>query len=292
MPSTSPEILFDHHRLLAIWERAARINKPGADFLVREAAVTIIDRLSVTNRHFEVGVDFCGPFNALPDADNLENVGSFFHLSPLESRSKIPGSLRTGQSKVTLDHFPLLPKSVNLITSIFVLHWSNDIPAMLKQIRRALQPDGLFMAAFPGQKTLEELRDCLLKAEAKLNGNATLRIDPFGEIRQVGNLLQKAGFTLPVVDSDVLTVRYDTMFDLIQDLRGMGATSALANYSAYGPKNLFELASEIYKSDYSDPDGRIRVTFEIVYLSGWADHTSQQKPLAPGSAKNKLSDFL
>ena len=137
-----------------------------------------------------------------------------------------------------------------------------------------------------------ELRDSMLTAESMLNGNATLRIDPFGEVRQIGSLLQRAGFALPVVDTELLTARYSSLRKLIKDLRAMGATSSLNSNVGFGPRGLFEKTEEVYRERYQDDDGKIRATFEIIFLSGWSPDASQQKPLKPGSAKNKLSDFL
>jgi hypothetical protein len=132
----------------------------------------------------------------------------------------------------------------------------------------------------------------MLTAESMINGNASLRVDPFGEVRQVGSLLQRAGFALPVVDTEILTVRYSSLKKLITDLRAMGATSSLNSNRSFSPRNLFEKTEEIYRKRYQDNDGKIRATFEIIFLSGWSPDASQQKPLKPGSAKNKLSDFL
>jgi len=188
---------------------------------------------------------------------------------------------------------PLEPESANLVLSPLSLHLVNDTPGTLIRIRRALKPDGLFLAAIPGSGTLQELRDVLLSAEAELTGGASPRVIPFADVRDVGALLQRAGFSLPVVDAETHTVRYDSLFPLMRDLRAMGMTNPLAGRSRVPvTRRFFVRAAELYAERYSDPDGRIRATFSIIYASGWAPHESQQKPLKPGSAKMRLADAL
>ena len=294
MQKTSPA-LFSPIRRNAVEARALAISDQDSDFLFKEASEIISERLDATNRDFPVAVDVFSLFDTmlekLKNSDKTKDVQAIRNVLPKNVFPKEDNEL----DKFIVsqpEEIPLKPKSVNLITSIFGLHRSNDLPGTLLQIRNALIEDGLFLAAIPGDRTLMELRDCLLEAESNINGNATLRIDPFGEVRQLGGLLQRAGFTLPVVDTEVLTVRYSTFQKLVSDLRGMGANSCLRGNRQFGPRNLFEKTEEIYHKRYSDSDGKIRATFEIVFLSGWAPHASQQKPLKPGSAKNKLSDFL
>ncbi len=293
MSKTSPGLLFDKNRIDAVRNRAKFIGKTDADFLANEAAINIAERLSVTNRQFDLCIDLFSPIECMAHSlQTIENIGNVHQISFDTNNTDLPVNVLKPDTTATLESLPFAKHSVNLITSVFGLHWSNHLSGMLGQIETALAPDGLFMAALPGQRTLQELRDCLLRAEANLNGNASLRVDPFGEVRQLGNLLQHAGFSLPVADSELLTVRYDSMFDLVDDLRAMGATSTLLERPGFGPRHLFDRAAEIYSSDYSDPDHRIRATFEIVYLSGWAPHGSQQQPLKPGSAQKRLSDFF
>ena len=192
-----------------------------------------------------------------------------------------------------LDNVPLEPDTVNLVVSPLALHLINDLPGTLVRIRRALKPDGLFLAAIPGSGTLAELRDVLLSAEVEMTGGASPRVIPFADVRDVGGLLQRTGFALPVIDAETYTVRYDNLFALMRDLRGMGMTNALAGRSRKPlTKSFFLKAAELYAERYSDPDGRIRATFSIIYASGWAPHESQQKPLKPGSAKMRLEDAL
>lgn len=193
----------------------------------------------------------------------------------------------------SLEEVPVEPESVNLIVSPLSLHLTDDTPGAFIQVRRALKPDGLFLAAIPGSGTLQELREALLAAEAELTGGASPRVIPFADVRDVGALLQRAGFALPVTDTETYTVRYDSLFALIRDLRAMGMTSPLSARSRTPVSRRFFLrAAEIYAERFSDPDGRVRATFSIIYLSGWAPHESQQKPLKPGSAKQRLSVAL
>ncbi|MEO9789999.1 MAG: methyltransferase domain-containing protein, partial [Aurantimonas coralicida] len=188
---------------------------------------------------------------------------------------------------------PLAAESVDLIVSTLSLHLTNDTPGALVQLRRALKPDGLFLCALLGGGTLNELRASLFAAEAELLGGVSPRVAPFADVRDAGGLLQRAGFALPVTDQDRLTVRYDSLFELMADLRAMGMANMLVERSRRpASRRLFLRAAEIYAERFSDPDGRIRATFDVIYLSGWRPHESQQKPLKPGSARASLADAL
>lgn len=183
--------------------------------------------------------------------------------------------------------------SLDLITSTLELHSINDLPGLLIQINRALKPDGLFLGAIFGGETLHELRESLIQAEVKLKGGASPRVFPFADKQQMGALMQRAGFALPVIDSEILTVTYDNMFKLMHDLRGMGEGNIIRGRNKLNPgKALFMEAAKHYAENHADPDGRIRASFEIIFLIGWAPHDSQQKPLRPGSAQTKLADAL
>jgi SAM-dependent methyltransferase len=177
--------------------------------------------------------------------------------------------------------------------SPLALHLANDMPGLLIQMRRALKPDGLLLAAVPGAGTLAELRDVLLATEVELSGGASPRVMPFADVRDMGSLLQRAGFALPVVDTEDYTVRYDSIFPLMRDLKAMGMTNPLIGRSRKPlTRTFFMRAAELYAERYSDADGRIRATFSIIYLSGWAPHESQPKPLKRGSARVSLADAL
>jgi SAM-dependent methyltransferase len=191
------------------------------------------------------------------------------------------------------ERLPFADESLDLVVSILSLHWTNDLPGALAQIRRTLRPDGLFLGAFLGGATLTELRQCLLQAEAEIAGGAGPRVSPFADALDAASLLQRAGFALPVADTDRVTVRYSHPLKLLQDLRAMGETGVLVDR----PKRpltraVLGRACELYVERFSDPDGRVRATFEIVTATGWSPHESQQKPLKPGSARMRLADAL
>lgn len=191
------------------------------------------------------------------------------------------------------DFLPFAPQSYDLVVSALNLHTVNDLPGALLQINRSLKPDGLFVAALLGGETLYELRTCLSEAELELSGGITPRVAPFVDKPQMGGLLQRAGFALPVVDSDIVTVTYESIFPLMKDLRLMGEGNAIAERSRHFTcRTLFLRAGELYAQRFADPDGRIRASFEIIFLLGWAPHASQQQPLKPGSAKTRLADAL
>ncbi|MER8743245.1 methyltransferase domain-containing protein [Mesorhizobium sp. M1004] len=261
----------------------------GADFLMRRAAEDLADRLGAVERKFgKAAVLFC----QTPDAtDVVAASGKAAEIVRVEAD---PAFLDGRPGLVApLETVPFQPESLDLVVSLLSLQAMNDIPGMLVQIRRALRPDGLFLGAFAGAGTLSELRESLLAAETELYGGASPRVIPFTDVRDAGALLQRAGLALPVADVETVTARYDTLFDLTADLRAMGETSALTDRSRRpGARKLFTRAAELYAERFSDADGRIRVSFSIVWMSGWAPDASQQKPLKPGSAKVSLKTIL
>lgn len=187
----------------------------------------------------------------------------------------------------------LAPATMDLVIHAMALHWANDPVGQIVQCRRALRPDGLFLALFFGGQTLQELRAALAEAEAEVTGGLSPRVLPMGEIRDMGGLIQRAGLALPVADSFTQTVRYRDALHLMQDLRGMGEGNALAGRLRHPTRRgLLLRAAEIYAETHRGEDGRIPATFEIICLTGWAAHDSQQKPLRPGSAQQRLADAL
>jgi|CXWL01.1.fsa_nt_gi SAM-dependent methyltransferase len=188
---------------------------------------------------------------------------------------------------------PFGDASFDLVVSPLLLHWANDLPGVLIQIRNALKPDGLMLASLFGGETLHELRLALIESESELTGGAGPRIAPFAGLQDVAHLLQRAGFALPAADRDIVTVRYAEPMRLLADLRAMGETAALTERSPRGlSRRILARAFEIYRARFCDPDGRVRATFEIITITGWAPHESQQKPLKPGSARARLADAL
>lgn len=282
------EPVFDLQSLVARKRRARRLDDRGAHFLMQRAAEDVADRLSTVQRSFGTAASVLSQTDAaqrmLQQSGKVENI----------FRVETDAALLDGDGLVAKDEIlPLQPESVDLVISLYALQEANDLPGMLIQIRRSLRPDGLFLGCLAGAGTLGELREALLAAETELYGGASPRVFPFADVRDMGGLLQRAGFALPVTDSESVTVRYDSMFALIRDLRAMGATnSLLARSRKPASKALFLRAAEIYAERFSDPDGRVRATFSTIWLSGWAPHASQQKPLEPGSAKVSLAKIL
>ena len=284
------EILFDQQLAARRRERAHAQNAEGAAFLLDIAANELADRLAVVERHFETAVELHGGTGAT--ARLCLATGKIGSISRVETSSAF-ASAGEVVAEARLEDVPLAPGSVNLVLSPLALHLINDTPGTLIRVRQALKPDGLLLAAIPGAGTLAELRDVLLAAEAELTGGASPRVIPFADVRDIGGLLQRAGFALPVVDTETYTVRYDSLFSLMRDLRAMGMANPLVGRSRIPvSKRFFLRAAELYAERYSDPDGRVRATFSIIYASGWAPHESQQKPLKPGSAKVRLADAL
>jgi len=279
--------LYDYGRGAAIRARSERIAPSDADFLLRRVSSDIVERLSVINRTFDTAIDLYTPSHCL--AEMINEAKSLQSIVPNELRSQV--KITADKSK-GIDDLGLAPNSIDLAVSGFGLHWCNDIPGILAQIQRALRPDGLLMAVLPASGTLQELRESLMEAEMGITGGASLRVDPFIEIKQAGDLLMRAGFTLPVTDLDEVVVRYGSFSSLIEDLRAMGVTSSLRENRGIAPRDLFARARDIYHERYADDDGRIRATFRMIHMSGWSPHSSQQKPLKPGSADISLAGFL
>ena len=281
-----PPRLFDRALLRRRFARATRAGA-AADFLLARVADDLSDRLAAILRHFPRGLDLGtpGPHFARALAASGK-VGQAFRAAAPEAA----GPLDIAADEEAL---PFADASLDLVVSGLALHMVNDLPGALAQIRRALRPDGLFIAALLGGRTLQELRAALAEAESDLTGGASPRVAPFADVRDLGGLLQRAGFALAVSDSDPVTVRYGDLFALMADLRAMGASNVLVERSRkFSTRSLFSRAAEIYAHRFADRDGRIRASFEIVWLSGWAPHEGQQKPLRPGSAKARLADAL
>ncbi len=236
-------------------------------------------------RHFPVVVDLSAQPEvfaaALAGSDAAGRVGAPSSPGDVETRAA-PGAWG-------LD---VADGSADLIVSLMTLHWANDLPGALSQIRRALKPDGLFLGTLLGAGTLKELRAVLTEAELAERGGAQARVSPFADGFDGAGLLQRAGFALPVADVDRLTVRYPDLFALIRDLRAMGETNVLAGQTRPLSRSIVARAAALYAERHGEADGRIPATFEIVNLAGWAPHESQPKPLPRGSAKVRLADAL
>jgi SAM-dependent methyltransferase len=209
------------------------------------------------------------------------------------SRDRFKSVTRISLQDAERETLPLQPQSLDLAVSALALQFVNDLPGVLAQIRRALRPDGLLLAAMIGGDTLTELRQSFAAAEAELEGGASPRVAPFADLRDVGALLQRADFALPVTDVDRVVVRYASAFALMADLRRMGATNVLVERRRTPTRRATLLRmAQIYGERFADADGRIRATFDVIWLSGWAPHESQQQPLKPGSAKASLAEAV
>ena len=267
-PTAAP-ILFDRALLRARMERARRGGP--ATFLLDRVREDFEDRMQAVTRNFADVADIWTPGELL--------------RKPLAGRFQSIARVDFDPSEV----LPLQPESLDLIVSALAFQFVNDLPGVLAQIRRALKPDGLLLAAMIGGDTLTELRQSFAAAEAECEGGVSPRVTPFADLRDVGALLQRAGLALPVTDVDRVVVRYDSAFALMADLRRMGATNILIERRRTPTRRATLLRmAQIYGERFSDSDGRIRATFDVIWLSGWAPHESQQKPLRPGSAKASL----
>lgn len=271
--------LFDPVRRASHLARAGR-RFDEADFLHRRAAAEAVNSLEAILRGFPTAVDLSphsGVFTAA-----LADSGAGDRVGPVRTVAATPGEAA----------LPIADGSADLIVSILGLHWIDDLPGALAQIRRALKPDGLFLGALFGAGTLKELRCVLTEAELDVRGGAQARVSPFADGHDAAALMQRAGFALPVTDVDRVTVRYPDLFALVRDLRAMGETNALAGAIRPLTRDIAARAAALYTERHAEADGRIPATFEIVQLAGWAPHESQQKPLARGSAKMRLADAL
>ena len=261
------------------------------EFLLRHVAAEIADRLGAVLRDFPLALDLGAYDGTLGRAvAKLPRVGEMIYA---ESAPKLAAMCPRPALVCDEDVLPLKEASLSLVVSRLALHRVNDLPGALIQIRRALRPDGLFMGAALGGRSLAELRQSLIEAEAEERGGASPRIAPFADVRDYGGLLQRAGFALPVSDAENLRVTYPGPGELMQEIRALGGGNVLASRSrAPLSRRALARAEALYRQRHGTEDGRIVATFEIVYLSGWAPHESQQKPLPPGSARQRLADAL
>ncbi|HET8726821.1 MAG TPA: methyltransferase domain-containing protein [Alphaproteobacteria bacterium] len=295
MNARSPDAMqvFDRKVVRRHRDRAAA-GLPQHDFLFRHVAEALLDRLCDVKREFPLALDI-GCHGGETAALLLGERGI---------RTIVPCDLSTGMAAragaadlpaVAADEeaLPFAAGAFDLAVSNLSLHWVNDLPGALIQIRRVLRPDGLFLGALLGGDTLHELRRAVLEAELEVSGGASPRLSPVADLRDIGGLMQRAGFALPVVDSDTVTVTYDNAFRLIADLRGMGETGAHLERNRRPPGRAFWPAvAQRYHELFADADGRVPATFQVIYMTGWTPHESQQQPLRPGAARSRLADAL
>ncbi len=269
-----PPALFDRALLHARQRRA--LVQGAVSFLLDRVAEDMSDRLAAVMREFHAPADLWTP------GDGLAGL-----------RARLPSISHIALDAAGAETLPLAPESLDLVVSALALQFVNDLPGVFAQIRRALKPDGLLLAAMIGGDSLTELRQAFAAAEAECEGGVSPRVAPFADLRDIGALLQRAGFALPVTDVDRVVVRYGNAFALMQDLRRMGASNMLIERRRTPTRRATMLRmAEIYAERFADADGRIRATFDIIWLSGWAPHASQQQPLKPGSAKASLAEAV
>jgi SAM-dependent methyltransferase len=284
--SESP-VVFD--RALIRRRRGRALQLGPVTFLLDRVADEMADRLAAVTRRFDVALDLGTPTKAVLMAlTRLPSIGAIIRSDAILNEV-------ASQKTVVADEeaLPFRDGSLDLVVSALALQFVNDLPGVLTQVHRALKPDGLFVAALLGGATLTELRQAFAAAESEVEGGISPRVAPFADLRDLGSLLQRAGFALPVTDVDRVAVRYDSVFALMHDLRRMGATNALvARRRSTLRRDTLARMAETYARQFADPDGRLRATFEIVWVSGWVPHPHQQKPLKPGTAQARLADAL
>ena len=281
-------LVFDRPLARARLRRA--IADGGDDFLLSRAVEDLLDRLAPVKRSFADVLDL-----ATPRAVAATRLAEALPSARIVRASPLPEALSPYWLSAVTDEelLPFKAGHFDLAVSALALHSVNDLPGTLAQLRRCLKPDGLFLAALIGGQSLTELRSVLSETDDVLFGGASPHVAPFADLRDLGHLLQRAGFALPVTDIDRVTVRYANVFALFSDLRSMGMTNALVERRRTPlTRRYFALAADLYAKRFADPDGRIRATIDIVWLSGWSPHESQQQPLKPGSAKMRLADAL
>lgn len=289
MVATDQDI-FDRDLLMRRRDRMAA----GAglhDFLLARVADDLIERLGAVQRRFPVAVEL-GAYHGLLGRRlrQVPGIGLVVQTEPAWRLLEQCDGVRVQANEEAL---PFRDQSLDLVTSGLSLQFVNDLPGTFVQIRRALKPDGLFLAALLGGRTLSELRNALLAAEEEIEGGASPRVAPFAELQDFGALLQRANFALPVVDADTLTVTYPDALALMRELRGMGATNALkARRRRPLRRATLVRASSLYQERFGLSNGRVPATFEIITLTAWAPHENQQRPLAPGTATHRLADAL
>lgn len=273
--------------------RRTRVAETAAshDFLLDRVAEDLIDRLALVQRKFPLALDLGAHHGPL--GRRLRSTSGIEVMTALEPNAALLAQCPSPKLQANLETLPLAEASLDLIVSGLTLQWLNDLPGTLIQICRALKPDGLFLGALLGGATLTELRQAWLIAETEVTGGASPRVAPFADVRDLGGLVQRAGFALPVVDSDVVSVTYADPYALMRELKSMGASNMLVDRRrAPVTRGLLLRAAEVYTERFALPNGRIPATFEILTITAWRPDPSQPKALKPGSAKVSLTDVL
>ena len=282
--------IFDR-RLLRLRKARAAAGMERAAFLLEHTVNDLADRLTLMQRHFPLGLDLGAHGARL--SEQLMRTGKAGRLLRAAIVPELAGKFDGTAFVCDEEALAVAPQSLALVVSALSLQFVNDLPGTLSQIRRALKPDGLFLAALLGGRSLEQLRAAFAQAEIALTGGLSPRVAPFADVRDLGQLMQRAGFALPVVDSEILTVTYGEPRGLMDDLKAMGASNVLSDRRRVPlRRGVLTEAIRVYQRDFGLPNGRVPATFEIITLTGWAPHQSQQKPLRPGSAQSSLARAL
>jgi NADH dehydrogenase [ubiquinone] 1 alpha subcomplex assembly factor 5 len=292
MTSMTVPVLFDQMLIRQHRQRAAP-KYSDFTFLKDAAAARLADRLELMRRDFDLCLDIGAHDGRLAQHfAELGKIGHMVHADPAEKFAI--ATKQHGPSVVhALDKLPYRPEAFDAVFSCLSLHWIDDLPGLIMQAGRLLKPDGLLLFSLFGGNSLTELKQALAEAEQDITGGFSPRCAPMADIRDIGGLLSRAGLALPVADSDRLTVNYPHMFKLMSDLRGMGEQNALfSRLKTPTRRQVFMRAAEIYQQRFGRAGGQIPASFEIVTLTGWAPHESQQKPLRPGTAMHRLASVL
>ncbi len=294
-PSPSP-LLFDRARIAKNRDRASQ-NFEDYAFLKVKESTQLLDRLQDSPRRFDHALDLwahTGQASQILNTSGL--VDHITALEPSDNMRETLGSKNIPTKAWDNDLLPFDPDRFDLAVSVLGLHWANDLPGVLREIRRVLKPDGLFLACLFGGGTLNELRSALIEAETEITGGISPRLSPLPGLQDMAGLLQRAGFALPVADIERVTVRYSHPMKLLQDLKGMGEQAAFLKRDGQErrplSRRILAHMSDIYADRFSEPDGKVRASFEIIWLSGWAPADNQPKPLWPGSGKFSLADAI
>lgn len=271
----------------------ARENYQSFAFLEEEVASRLIERLEDIRRRFPIALELGARSGALGRKLRASGVIETLIQADLASGWAMERAAEGVALALDEELLPIADGALDAVFGALSLHWVNDLPGALTQIRRALKPDGLLLIALLGGETLVELRDALSEAEIEVTGGLSPRVSPYADVRAAGGLLQRAGFALPVVDADTVPVTYETAFHLMRDLKGMGESNAvLERKRTPTPRAVFTRAAEIYAERFGQDDNRIPARFQVIYLTGWAPATNQPKPLRPGAAKARLAGAL
>jgi len=290
----NPLQVFDRRAVREHRDRAATTIDDHS-FLLDTVASQLAERLGEINRQFPTALDLGSHTGQLRDHLHGRNgIETLIHsdLSPTMA-IRADGPPKNPGLAADEEWLPFADQSLDLVISCLGLHWVNDLPGTLTQIQRALKPDGLFLAALLGGETLKELRQALSAAELDEEGGMSPRVSPFVDVRDAGDLLQRAGFTLPLADLDTLTVSYPNAFKLMADLRAMGETNAvIERRKSLSRRSTLMATAQKYLELFADSEGRIPATFQVIYLTAWAPHPDQQKALKPGTATSRLANAL